>query len=63
MIPETPDEFLECATECERLAAQAQDLRVKETFLYVASRWRALAAADDPQRKGNTGAPPPATRH
>lgn len=37
----------ERAAKCERLAAEAQDPRARETFLYVASGWRALIAADE----------------
>ncbi len=38
--------FRERAAECERLATEVQDPRARETFLYVASRWRALIEAD-----------------
>jgi hypothetical protein len=35
------------AAECERWAEKAKDLRNRETFLFVASRWRRLAEEEE----------------
>ena len=56
--PRTPQEFRERAAECERLAASAPTPETRETMLYVASRWRAMAEEDEarlkaPKRKAN----------
>jgi hypothetical protein len=45
MIPTTRQDFLSEAAECERLAGEIQTPRYRETILYVASRWRAMAEA------------------
>jgi hypothetical protein len=42
--------FLERAVECERLADRAPEPRHRETLLYLASTWRALAAEEAGQR-------------
>jgi hypothetical protein len=44
MSPETPHDFRQHASNCERMAAKTKDPRVRKDFLYVASRWRELAA-------------------
>jgi hypothetical protein len=47
MTPKTPQDFRERAAECERLAEKAIRPEYRETLLYVASRWRALAEEDE----------------
>ena len=47
MPSETPRDYRRRAAECEKLAAEAQDPRIRETMLYVASRWIAMAEADE----------------
>jgi hypothetical protein len=48
MAPEGgPEEFRERAAECERLAAETKNPHYRETLLYVASRWRAIAGEDE----------------
>jgi hypothetical protein len=47
MAPSTPQDFRDRAAECERLAVEATNPAVRETMLYVASRWLALAAEDE----------------
>ena len=47
VIPATPQDFRDRAAECERLAATMQEPAARETLLYVASRWRAIADADE----------------
>ena len=42
--------FLERAAECERRAKKAVDPKNREMFLYVASRWRNLAAEEEGAR-------------
>jgi hypothetical protein len=59
MSPTTPGDFRARAEECERLAAEATSDTVRETLLYVAARWRILAAEDEatqppPQQNGAT---------
>ena len=46
MTPKTPQDFLDRADECERLAEISKNPEARETLLYVASRWRALAEQD-----------------
>ena len=43
MLPETPQHFRGRAAECERLAHQSEIPTARETPLYVAAHWRALA--------------------
>jgi len=43
MATETPPDFRDRAAECDRLAATALNPKTRETMLYIASRWRALA--------------------
>ncbi|MDB5409582.1 MAG: hypothetical protein JWL84_4494 [Rhodospirillales bacterium] len=38
------EEFLERAVECERLAEEAVTEHDRKVMLYVAQRWRAIAA-------------------
>ena len=47
MTPKTPQDFRDRATECERVAVAATNPATRETMLYVASRWLALAAEDE----------------
>jgi hypothetical protein len=42
-----PRIFRERAAECERLAAETKNPHDRETLLYVASRWRAMADEDE----------------
>jgi hypothetical protein len=42
-----PQEFRERAAECERLAKVSTSRRDRETLLFVASRWRAMADEDE----------------
>jgi hypothetical protein len=46
MSQEIPN-FRERAENCERMAAKSRDPQVRETFLYIASTWRELAAANE----------------
>jgi hypothetical protein len=48
MVSETPEEYRRRAAECRRLADQTTDDHARETLLYVASRWLALAELDEP---------------
>ena len=50
MSPKTREDFRERAVNCERMAAKTKDPQVRQTFLYIASKWHALAADDDPER-------------
>ncbi len=45
--PETPAEYRERAAECERLAADSQTERNRETYLRIAATWRRLADEDE----------------
>jgi hypothetical protein len=47
MMPKTPQDFRDRADECERLAETATSPEIRETMIYVASRWRALAEGDE----------------
>jgi hypothetical protein len=47
---EKPREFRQRAAECERLAELSRDANARETLLYVASRWRAMADEDENRR-------------
>jgi hypothetical protein len=51
MVAETPQDFRDRAAECERLAEKATQPEPRETMLYVASRWRALAEEDEARLK------------
>ena len=42
-----PRYFRERAAECERLAEISRSPRDRETLLFVASRWRAMADEDE----------------
>jgi hypothetical protein len=45
-----PQEFRQRAAECERLAELSRDSNARETLLFVASRWRAMADDDENRR-------------
>src|ERR1700710_2706272 len=47
LTTETPEDFLNRALECEQQALAVQDPKARETLLYVASRWGALATAEE----------------
>ena len=47
MPSETPRDYRRRAAECEKLAAETRDLRIRETMLYVTSRWIAMAEEDE----------------
>ena len=49
--PKTPQDFRARAASCERLADSATSPETRETMLYLASRWRALADQDEAKRK------------
>ena len=51
MTPKTPQDYRDRAAECERLAADMWEPRARETLLYVASRWRAMANADEARQR------------
>ena len=40
MVSKSPQEYRERAEECERLAAIAANVEVRQTLLYLAKRWR-----------------------
>jgi len=41
--PQSPEEYIGRATACEQLVASATSPKIRETLLYLASVWRALA--------------------
>ena len=43
MPQSTPEQCLERAESCERCAAETSDEDTRETMLFLANRWRALA--------------------
>jgi hypothetical protein len=45
--PRTPTDYQERAAECERLAEGATAPTTRETMLYLANRWRAVANEDE----------------
>jgi uncharacterized protein YeaC (DUF1315 family) len=45
----TPEYYLERAVECERLADSALSAETRETMLYMAMPWQALAAEHGPE--------------
>jgi hypothetical protein len=55
MSPGNPNDFREHAANCERMAAKSKDTQVRQTFLNIASKWRALAAADELPRPFTNG--------
>jgi hypothetical protein len=55
MVSITPDECRERAAECQRQAENTTDEHARETLLYVASRWLALAELDEPEPWPNGG--------
>jgi hypothetical protein len=54
--PRTPQDYRERADECERLAADAVMPATRETMLYLAARWRSLAA--EAEAKAQSSLPP-----
>jgi hypothetical protein len=50
MSPKTREDFRERAANCERMAAKTKDPQVRQTFQYIASKWRAFAADDGRER-------------
>ena len=57
---ETPQDFRDRADECERLAATATSPEARETMIYVASRWRAMAEEDEKRLRLDKPADEPA---
>jgi hypothetical protein len=49
------DRFKANAEECDRHAAAASDLRVKEQFRALAREWRALAAQAEELKNSKSG--------
>ncbi|WP_158933189.1 hypothetical protein [Acidisphaera sp. S103] len=49
MTLQTPQEYRLQADECDRQASDAVLSSARDTLLYIASRWRALADAIDSQ--------------
>ena len=59
--PKTPQDYIDRATACEQLADAAKLPETRETMLYLASRWRALAdeeEAKQPPKRTETQHPP-----
>jgi hypothetical protein len=46
MPPHTAAAYRACAEECEQLAATATRPETRETMIYLAHRWRMLAAEE-----------------
>jgi uncharacterized protein YeaC (DUF1315 family) len=46
----TVEYYLERAVECTRLAGAALSAETRETMLYMAMRWQALAAEPGPEQ-------------
>jgi len=44
LVSQSSWEYLNRATECERLAVMAANAEVRETLLYLAKRWRDFAS-------------------
>jgi hypothetical protein len=51
LSPRTPQALRDHADECERLADEAANPATRELMLYLATRWRALADADEAKNK------------
>jgi len=49
--PKTPQDYIDRATNCEQLADAATSPETRETLLYLASRWRALADEEEAKRR------------
>ena len=47
----TPQDLRDRAGECEQRAASAISAETRETLLYLAKRWRALADEDEAKEK------------
>ena len=52
--PKTPQDYRDCANECERQADSATNPETREILLYLAKRWRDLAAEDEAKEQGKT---------
>jgi hypothetical protein len=50
----TPQDYRDRANECERQADSAVGPETREILLYLAKRWRDLAAEDEAQEQGKT---------
>ena len=48
--PKTAQDYIDRATACEQLADAATSPEIRETMLYLATRWRALADEEAKQR-------------
>ena len=55
MVSETSNDFRRRAAECQRLADEFTDERARETLLHVASRWLAIAEADEQELRPTKG--------
>jgi hypothetical protein len=53
MTPSTPQDYRDRAAESERLAETFEDRKARETLYHVASRWRAMADADEQREQRN----------
>jgi hypothetical protein len=49
--PRTPQDYRDRANACERLAEAATNPEIREMLLYLAKRWRDLAAADEAEER------------
>ena len=62
MPPKSPDDYRQRAEACEQLAATTDSPHVRETMIYVTSRWRELA--DEEEARGRPPeAPGPRPSH
>jgi hypothetical protein len=50
--PKTPQDYRDRAHECERQADSATTAETREILLYLARRWRDLAAEDEASDHG-----------
>ena len=48
----TPQDYRDRANECERQADSATNRETQEILLYLAKRWRDLAAEDEAKENG-----------
>ena len=49
--PKTPQDYIDRATACEQAAAAAILPATRETLLYLAARWRALADEEEAKQQ------------
>ena len=49
--PKTPQDYIDRATACEALADAATSPETRETMLYLAGRWRALADEEEAKQR------------